>query len=81
MAKDLVMAKDGQGMALWSGQGIGKFTGPGKVSYRGAVYFRKTDSLPKLKIMLFLSQVCFCLPYSFEPDLSRTSILYYYRVA
>ena len=36
----IVMAKDGQGMASWSGQGIGKFTGPGKVSFRGAIYFR-----------------------------------------
>lgn len=36
----IVMAKDRQGMASWSGQGIGKFTGPGKVSFRGAIYFR-----------------------------------------
>ncbi len=42
----VVTAKDGKGVTTWTGQGIGKFTGPGKVSYRGAAYFRKTDSLP-----------------------------------
>ena len=27
----IVMTKDGQGMASWTGQGIGRFTGAGKV--------------------------------------------------
>jgi hypothetical protein len=36
----IVTAKDGQGMATWTGHGIGKFTGPGKVSFRGSVLFR-----------------------------------------
>jgi hypothetical protein len=44
----VVMAKDGQGMASWSGQGIGKFSGPGKVSYRGAIYFRSASEGGKL---------------------------------
>ena len=26
----IITSKDGQGMATWKGQGIGKFTGPGK---------------------------------------------------
>jgi hypothetical protein len=32
--------KDGKGMATWTGQGIGKFTSPGKISFRGSVFFR-----------------------------------------
>jgi hypothetical protein len=30
----IVTTKDGQGMASWTGQGVGRFTGPGKVSSR-----------------------------------------------
>jgi|ERR687897_2606888 hypothetical protein len=29
----IITTKDGQGMATWTGQGIGKFTAPGKVSF------------------------------------------------
>jgi hypothetical protein len=36
----IVTTKDGQGMASWTGQGVGRFIGPGKVSFRGALYFR-----------------------------------------
>ena len=36
----IVTAKDGKGMVSWTGQGVGRFTGPGKVSFRGAIYFR-----------------------------------------
>jgi hypothetical protein len=36
----IVTTKDGHGMASWTGQGVGRFTGPGKVSFRGALYFR-----------------------------------------
>jgi hypothetical protein len=32
--QDIVTTKDGQGMASWIGQGVGRFTGPGKVSSR-----------------------------------------------
>ena len=34
----VVMTKDGD-MLTWKGQGIGRFTGVGAVSFRGAVYF------------------------------------------
>ncbi len=30
----IVTSKDGKGVATWTGQGVGKFTGPGKVSLR-----------------------------------------------
>jgi hypothetical protein len=36
----VVTAKDGQGMATWTGHGIGKFTSPGKVRFCGSVLFR-----------------------------------------
>ena len=36
----IITTKDGQGTASWTGQGIGRFTGPGKVSFRGSLFFR-----------------------------------------
>ena len=36
----IITTKDGQGMATWKGPGIGKFTGPGKVSFRGSLFFK-----------------------------------------
>jgi hypothetical protein len=36
----VVTSKDGKGMATWTGQGIGRFTSPGKLSFRGSLFFR-----------------------------------------
>ena len=36
----VVTTKDGKGMATWTGQGIGRFTSPGKISFRGSLFFR-----------------------------------------
>ena len=36
----IVMTKDGQGMVSWTGQGIGRITGPWKVRFRGSLFFR-----------------------------------------
>jgi hypothetical protein len=36
----IITTKDGQGMATWTGPGIGRITGPGKVSFRGSLFFR-----------------------------------------
>jgi hypothetical protein len=36
----IVTSKDGQGMVTDTFQGIGKFTAPGKVSFRGSIFFR-----------------------------------------
>ena len=38
--KGLLTAKSSQGMAAWTAQGIGRFTGPGKISFRGSLFFR-----------------------------------------
>jgi len=32
--------KDGKGMVTWKGQGIGRFTSSGKMSFRGSLFFR-----------------------------------------
>lgn len=39
----VITTKDGQGMATWTGQGIGRFTAPGKISFRGSVFYRTTQ--------------------------------------
>ena len=31
---------DGMGMTTWKGYGIGRFTSPGKISFRGSLFFR-----------------------------------------
>jgi hypothetical protein len=36
----IVTTKDGQGMATWTGPGIGRFTGLGKISFRGSLFFK-----------------------------------------
>ena len=36
----VVTTKDGQEMATWTGQGIGRFSSPGKISFRGSLFFR-----------------------------------------
>jgi hypothetical protein len=36
----IITTKDGQGITTWTGQGIGKFTAPEKVSFRGSIFFR-----------------------------------------
>ena len=33
------MSKDGQEMATWTGQGIGRFTSPGKIRFTGSLFF------------------------------------------
>jgi hypothetical protein len=35
----IITTKDGQGMATWTGHGIGRFTSPGKISFRGSLFF------------------------------------------
>jgi len=36
------MTKDGE-TAMWKGPGVGKFTRPGAISYRGAIYYQTTS--------------------------------------
>ena len=36
----IVTSKDGMGVATWTGQEVGRFTGPGKVSFRVSIFFR-----------------------------------------
>jgi hypothetical protein len=36
------MTKDGDA-AMWKASGVGRFTGPGAVSYRGAMYYQTTS--------------------------------------
>ena len=36
----VITTRDGKGMATWTGQGIGRFTAPGRISFRGSLFFR-----------------------------------------
>jgi hypothetical protein len=36
----IATTNDGKGMTTWTGYGIGRFTSPGKISFRGSLFFR-----------------------------------------
>ena len=40
----VITAKDGQGMATYTAQAIGRFTSPGKVRFHGSVFYRTTPT-------------------------------------
>ena len=48
--KGVLMSKDGQEMAIWTGQGIGRFTSPGKIRFTGSLFF-STSSTGKLAFL------------------------------
>jgi hypothetical protein len=48
--KGALMSKDGQEMAIWTGQGIGRFTSPGKIRLTGSLFF-ETSSTGKLAFL------------------------------
>ena len=46
----VLMSKDGQEMATWTGQGIGRVTSPGKIRFAGSLFF-STSSTGKLTFL------------------------------
>ena len=49
-AKGVVMSKDGQEIATWTGQGIGRFTSPGKIRFTGSLFY-STSSTGRLAFL------------------------------
>jgi hypothetical protein len=43
-AQGVITAKDGQGMATYTAQGIGRFTSLGKARFHGSVFYRTTPT-------------------------------------
>ena len=48
--KGALMSKDGQELVVWTGQGIGRFTSPGKIRIAGSLFF-STSSTGKLAFL------------------------------
>ena len=46
----VLMSKDGQEMATWTGQGVGRFISPGKIRFVGSLFF-STASTGKLAFL------------------------------
>jgi hypothetical protein len=46
----VLMSKDEKEMATWTGYGIGRFTGPGKIRFTGSLFFN-TSSTGKLAFL------------------------------
>jgi hypothetical protein len=40
----MIMTKDGQDMATWTGQGVGRFTSPGKIRFTGSLFFSASSN-------------------------------------
>jgi hypothetical protein len=40
----VLMSKDGQEMATWRGQGVGRFTSPGKIRFVGSLFFSSAST-------------------------------------
>ncbi|HEX2230567.1 MAG TPA: hypothetical protein VHG34_00100 [Nitrososphaeraceae archaeon] len=47
----VVPTKDSQEMATWTGQGIGRFSSPGKISFRGSLFFHTNSKNGKLSFL------------------------------
>ena len=65
----VLMSKDGQEMATWTGQGVGRFTNPGKIRFVGSLFFN-TASTCKLAFLNNLVGV-----FEYESDEQRKYIL------
>ena len=61
----IVTTKDGQGIATWTGQGIGRFIGPGKVSFRGSLFFR-TPSMSQGGKLSYLNNIVGVFEYEVD---------------
>lgn len=48
--KGVLMSKDGQELAIWTGQGIGRFLSPGKIRFSGSLFY-STQSAGKLAFL------------------------------
>ena len=64
----VLMSKDGKEMATWTGQGIGKFTSPGKIRFAGSLFYN-TQSTGKLA---FLNNLVGVFEYEID-ELGNTS--------
>lgn len=73
----VITTKDGQGMATWTGQGIGRFTAPGKISFRGSVFYR-TNSTGGGKIS-FLNNVVGVFEYEMDEQGNSSTIVWEWK--
>jgi hypothetical protein len=50
-----VTTRDGHEMATWTGQGISRFTGPGKISFQGSLFFQTPSATKEGGKLSFLN--------------------------
>jgi hypothetical protein len=53
-AQGVMTSKDGDGMATYVAQGIGRFTSPGKIRFHGSVFLQTTSTSGSL---IFISKI------------------------
>jgi hypothetical protein len=72
----LYMTKDGSGeTATWTGQGVGRLTGGGRVSYRGSLFFR-ANSTGKLS---FLNNIVTVFEYEVDESGNTTAKMWEWK--
>jgi hypothetical protein len=62
----IVTTRDGQEMATWTGQGIGRFTGPGKISFLGSLFFRTPSTAGEGGKLSFLNNLVGVFEYEVD---------------
>ncbi len=58
----ILMTRDGETIT-WTGQGSGRFSGPGTISYRGALYFHTSSQK-----LASVNGVCAVYEYEVDPE-------------
>jgi hypothetical protein len=62
----IVTTRDGHEMATWTGQGIGRFTGSGKISFRGSLFFQTPSAAKEGGKLSFLNNLVGVFEYEVD---------------
>jgi hypothetical protein len=62
----IVTTRDGHEMATWTGQGIGRFTGLGKISFRGSLFFQTPSAAKEGGKLSFLNNLVGVFEYEVD---------------
>ena len=62
----IVTTRDGHEMATWTGQGIGRSTGSGKISFRGSLFFQTPSAAKEGGKLSFLNNLVGMFEYEVD---------------
>ena len=62
----IVTTRDRHEMATWTGRGIGRFTGSGKISFRGSLFFQTPSAAKEGGKLSFLNNLVGVFEYEVD---------------